>query len=424
MANNFITWNGISSETLGLHVETYPNLNRPARKYTAADVPGRNGSAYILEDAWSEYVQAYEISAKSPVANFKAIAEWLNSADGYAVLKDSYDPDIYRMAVVVDSFDVKNSLNRAGKALIQFRCRPERYLISEDIERTAPSSDPIVNDSNHTSHPLIKVVGLGAQSLLRLTDRTEHRETYSSPGKSVKGLQSQTALTYYTGLGTVTQLENNIPTTFVDQQPSKISGVSITRDAVDFSSSSSFYGIGFNVPAQGNLTYTISYDYPATATVNGGIDIICCSANGLALAFYNQAGANPGTSKTATFTTPSGTAWIVLLMRSRVGSGRMVYSNIQLCTGTEAQTYVPNQDDTSASFTFGDCIISMSELGDYMFIDCETMNIYGSGGENLNSVVTITDLFGNQTPKFPRLEVGENAIELSGNDWIKKIPSL
>lgn len=418
---NYITWNGVSSDTLGLHVETYPNLNRPARKYTAADIPGRNGSAYILEDAWSEYVQAYEISAKSPVDNFKAIAEWLNSANGYAVLEDSYDPDIYRMAVAVDGFDVVNSLNRAGKALIQFRCRPERYLVMEDIERTAPSSDPIVNYSNHTAHPLIKVVGLGAQSLLRLTDRTDYSETYSTPGKTVKGLNYNTGLTNYIGLGTVNQMVSGTPTTCADQKPSYISNVSITRDTVDFQTSATGYGIGFNVPAQGNLAYTLNYSVPSTAAINGCIDIICCRANGECLAFFSLAGANPGGTRTATFTTPSGTSWIILLMRSRVGSGRLVFNNVQLCTGTEAQTYVPNQDDTSASFTFGDCIISMAELGDYMYIDCETMNIYGSGGENLNPVVTITDLYGNQTPKFPRLEVGETAIELSGEDWIRKL---
>lgn len=417
--SNYIIWNGIRSDSLGLTVERYPNMNRPARKYTVADVPGRNGAAYIMQDAWSEVIQSYEISAKNPVASFKNVAEWLASADGYAILEDSYDPTIYRMAVCVNAYDVETALNRAGRALIQFNCRPERYMITSNIEVT--TTDAISNPTRHIAQPLIKVIGLGSQSLLRLTDRTDYSTTYSEPKKVMKNLDAQSSPLNYIGLGTVTQLENGTPVTYVDQKPSYISGTSITRDKVDFISSSTGYGIGFNVAAQANMTYTISYDYSASSSVIGGIDIICCHPNGGCLAYYNLAGANPGGSKTATFTTPSQTGWIILLMRSRVGSGRYIFENIQLCTGSEAQPYVPNQDDTSGSFTFGDCIISMSELGDYMFIDCETMNAYGSNGENYNPLITITDLYGNQTAKFPRLEPGSNAVLLSGNDWISKI---
>lgn len=56
------------------------------------------------------------------------IIEWLNSADGYAELTDSFDPEHYREAVFVDSADIQNSWNHYGRAVVSFHCRPERFL--------------------------------------------------------------------------------------------------------------------------------------------------------------------------------------------------------------------------------------------------------------------------------------------------------
>lgn len=57
------------------------------------------------------------------------IMEWLNSADGYAELTDTYDPEHYHKAVFVDSTDIQNSWNHYGRAVVSFHCRPERFLV-------------------------------------------------------------------------------------------------------------------------------------------------------------------------------------------------------------------------------------------------------------------------------------------------------
>lgn len=56
------------------------------------------------------------------------IMEWLNSADGYAELTDTYDPQHYYEAVFVDGPEIANSWNKHGRAVVSFRCRPERFL--------------------------------------------------------------------------------------------------------------------------------------------------------------------------------------------------------------------------------------------------------------------------------------------------------
>ena len=58
------------------------------------------------------------------------IMEWLNSADGYTELTDTYDPQHYYEAVFVDGPEIANSWNKHGRTVISFRCRPERFLRS------------------------------------------------------------------------------------------------------------------------------------------------------------------------------------------------------------------------------------------------------------------------------------------------------
>lgn len=253
MLNHSFTWNGHSSDEYGVKIERFRALNRPARKYDVANVQGRNGNLYALQNAWDEVLVSYEIFAQgassttnllnmtysnayitpSPeyytanlptivssrwqiynetMASFKQFAikgmpeldpdhcwinyeirndgttinsgqtttddiiisiqagqqllvwmnvatngtamsftipcrmfdlyerdlerrwtdimEWLNSADGYAELSDTYDTQHYREAVFVDATDIANSWNEYGRAIVSFRCRPERYLIS------------------------------------------------------------------------------------------------------------------------------------------------------------------------------------------------------------------------------------------------------------------------------------------------------
>lgn len=134
MLNHTFTWNGHSSDEFGIKIERFPGLNRPARKYTASNVPGRNGNLYELQDAWEEVIQSYEIYAggqsKNSPQDFMRIVEWLSEPNGYAVLTDSYDVDHYREAVFIDAMDIANSWNKYGRAVVTFRCRPERFLNS------------------------------------------------------------------------------------------------------------------------------------------------------------------------------------------------------------------------------------------------------------------------------------------------------
>lgn len=127
------TFNGHSSDEFGIRIERFPDLNRSERKYRSASVSGRNGNIYQMQNAWEEVTVSYQIfagerQAGAAVADFTEIVEWLNSADDYAVLTDTYDPAHYRLAVFVDEMEIESEWHTFGKATIRFRCRPQRYL--------------------------------------------------------------------------------------------------------------------------------------------------------------------------------------------------------------------------------------------------------------------------------------------------------
>lgn len=127
MANGVITWNGVASDTLGIIVSKVPSLNRPQRKYNSYSVPGRNGDIIVMQDAYAEYEQEYEIFALDGAqVDARAIVDWLYQ-DGWCQLSDDWEPDYYRMAYFVGPVDIEPILEEAAVCTITFRCRPQRF---------------------------------------------------------------------------------------------------------------------------------------------------------------------------------------------------------------------------------------------------------------------------------------------------------
>lgn len=166
MPNHYITFNGITSTSVGVKaVERYPQLNRPRRKFSKQEVPGRTGDIIAMQDAWEDYEQQYEIyagtgaSGNAPTA-YNDIMQWLHGANGYARLEDTYDTTVYRMAYFAGPTDVENILNRFGRATITFVCKGKRWLKSGETETTVSTSGTTIsNPTAFASMPLLKLHG-------------------------------------------------------------------------------------------------------------------------------------------------------------------------------------------------------------------------------------------------------------------------
>lgn len=162
MLDNYIIWNGISSEEFdGLLIKKIPALDRPRRKRDVYSVPGRNGDVIFEQDAFEDYELEYQLflySEESGTENAERIteiAEWLLSPSGYTKFQDSYDPDYVRYAYIVDDISITNALQQYGTVKITFRFRPERFLEVGLFPVKYLSAFEISNPTRFASKPLL-----------------------------------------------------------------------------------------------------------------------------------------------------------------------------------------------------------------------------------------------------------------------------
>lgn len=163
MSEGIITWNGVRSDTLGIKVEKYPNYTKPKRKMDVYNIPGRNGDIVMMQDAWENVEQKYDIWVGDDADHsihdiFTAVANWLYAPTGYKRLSDDFDSDHFRFAYLAGPVDIESlSIGRAGKATLTFVCKPQRFLVSGGISIIISSADNIANPTTFSSKPLIYV---------------------------------------------------------------------------------------------------------------------------------------------------------------------------------------------------------------------------------------------------------------------------
>ena len=100
------------------------------------------------------------------------VAEWLHSASGYARLEDTYEPDYYRMAYYAESVSIENLFNEAGKATLNFICKPQRYLKSGETPVSFTEEGTIQNGTRFASSPVLKVITDNTQGSISIGNHT------------------------------------------------------------------------------------------------------------------------------------------------------------------------------------------------------------------------------------------------------------
>lgn len=160
-----IKYNGISTDEVGIVVETPPNYEIPERNYEIISVPGRNGDIVIDLNSYKNVVREYDIAIGEEDGDFSVlsskIANWLYSGHGYLRLEDSYLPEYYMMAAVIAPNNVINILQQAGRATVQFNRKPQRFLKSGDRPIIITKQTTLFNPTQFDSKPIIIVNGAG-----------------------------------------------------------------------------------------------------------------------------------------------------------------------------------------------------------------------------------------------------------------------
>lgn len=163
-----VKFNGVSSEDLGVIIQSPPTYEFPEKDYTITHIAGRNGDIVMDNECYKNVERSYYFASifrpgTGFIENSRSLVNWLHSASGYARLEDSYDPEVYRMALYKESEELTNILDQVTAIHAIFECKPQRFLKSgEKIKEYALYNDMddivITNPTAYNSKPLIKIV--------------------------------------------------------------------------------------------------------------------------------------------------------------------------------------------------------------------------------------------------------------------------
>lgn len=393
MLNTF-TYNGHSSDEYGIRIERMPVLNRSARKFLAASVPGRNGNIYQLQDAWEEIVQPYQIFAGNSadgaaVASFTEIMEWLHSADDYAILSDTYDTTHYRKAIFMNNVDIESMWHTYGRATINFRCRPEHFITEPEI--TVAKNSNVQNSTNHVAKPLIRLTGSEAQNLKGAESR---QIAYGAP--YLTQLHRNALVKIYSGVHYMPD-NGKVP---CDDTVLSFGTGDLAQGKYVFTLSTGGYGFGLPIKVQPQANYTVSFNLSGDGFV--------------AVHFYDYSRKYMSSRSTPvsgdaefSFTTPYGCAWALVTI---CGGDAATYTVMHLMMnhGSVALPFA-SPAVVEKRLAIGNTLMIISESFLEAVIDCEAETVWLEG-EPCDYAATVEDKYGNLSADYLRLVPGTNAV--------------
>lgn len=411
MPNTF-TWNGQSSADFGIYIENRHTMNRSQRKFESTSVHGRNGNIYEMQTAWEEVIVSYDIfvgdeTSADIVAPYTDIMEWLNSADGYAELTDTYDPDHYRQAVFVDAVTIEpvnthSNWYALGQATISFRCRPERYLVETAATLTNPMT--INNPTNHKAYPVLELNGSGYANLVRIDGRT-----------NVLGIADYSGAEYFTRLPasctvegyrgcSITPNGNKIPNTGANSGAG-----TYTAGQVVYSASAN-YGLGLPMAVLPQTEYSLSFKTSKTGSTDAvKSTVYFFDSFGKYISRYltKSTTYSANVKTTFNFTTPVECGFIMLVVSGATDATTYTIKEIMLNYGLTARTYSAYASFT-ATVKINDITMQINQKFSKAVIDCENETLTIEG-QRANSASVLLDKDGFPSAEYLHLKSGSNS---------------
>jgi len=413
MANGVITWNGVASDTLGIIVRKVPGLNRPQRKHDSYSVPGRNGNIVVMQDAFAEYEQEYEIfTLDGAQADARAIVDWLYQ-DGWCKLSDDWEPDYYRLAYFVGPVDIEPIMDEATVCTITFRCKPQRYLVQ--TPRTVASGTTLNNPTDHIALPIFTLTGTGTHSMYDLTRSLTttnygaywfYKDAFANTLGWVSlgtGADDTTVVSFYS------QTEASSHSASISTKDNSTGTLNFTTWRS--SSNTPYWGVGTAFDVTANADYTIS----CTAGYSSKVVAVFFSGSGIQPLLGIAEASRTGSGKLSlTFHTPAECGHVLIFFHPTNGA-TATFSSIMLVQGTEEQNFQAYMGSTPYTVTLGDTSLQFYTNGfNTAVIDCERENISINGVDsNYNS--NVLDKYGNISPEYLRFKPGNSVLMYSSD---------
>jgi len=170
MRNSF-TYNGVSSESMDIRVQSKNVYSAPKYDVTLTSIPGRNGDLVSPNGKFANgslfytcFVPAKTIAELNE--KLTKIKNWLYGEAGkYHALTDTYDEKHLRYALFNSKLDISDEARRIGTFTVTFSVKPFRYLLSGLEKQTFVGGFSLTNPYAFTAKPYIKILGTGSGTL-------------------------------------------------------------------------------------------------------------------------------------------------------------------------------------------------------------------------------------------------------------------
>ena len=156
---DYFTYNNTNSTAYSCVIQRRPDYETPRKVVETVSVRGRSGDLVIDTGAYNNTTREYEVFV--PHAQRSEFANWLKIQTGYQRLEDTYEPDVFRKAMYVNSLDIENIMAQFGTATLEFNCKPQRYLKSGENAVVFTSSGGTLDNEWEVALPLITITGSG-----------------------------------------------------------------------------------------------------------------------------------------------------------------------------------------------------------------------------------------------------------------------
>ncbi len=160
---NYLTFDGIQSNTYGVWISGTGTYNAPERDVEFIQIPGKSGDLIVDNGRFNNIEITYPaFISKNFDTRFDTFRALMLSKIGYFTLEDTYHPNEYRKAAIVGGFEAETGpYNKSGRFDITFNCQPQRYLKSGLTTVTFTANGTISNPTAYIAKPLVRVYGYG-----------------------------------------------------------------------------------------------------------------------------------------------------------------------------------------------------------------------------------------------------------------------
>lgn len=159
-----VTFAGINLSVFDTFVTNAGVYSSPARSYDSISIPGRSGNLIMENNKFENVDHSYPLIIYEDFdENFPALKSFLLSQKGYQRLNDTFFPDEFYLATFsrFDSIKQKFMEGTMGTCILVFDRKPQRFLLSGEVESSFTASDTITNPTQFDALPLLRVYGSG-----------------------------------------------------------------------------------------------------------------------------------------------------------------------------------------------------------------------------------------------------------------------